>query len=77
MNTYRDIEAVCAWARRNVLAEGEDGSGSNKVSGLVMLSGLSPVDGTSTTGKGGGGRRELHAVYGVSCSRSNVAHSGL
>lgn len=29
--TYRDIEAVCAWARRHILREGEDGSGRNKV----------------------------------------------
>ena len=29
--TYRDLEAVCAWARKHVLREGEDGSGKNKV----------------------------------------------
>ncbi|CAM9953284.1 unnamed protein product, partial [Ectocarpus fasciculatus] len=34
--TYRDIEAVCAWARKNVLQEGEDGSGKNKGHGLIL-----------------------------------------
>ncbi|CAM9428247.1 unnamed protein product [Scytosiphon promiscuus] len=34
--TYRDIEAVCAWARKNVLREGEDGSGKNKGHGLIL-----------------------------------------
>ncbi|CAM9733442.1 unnamed protein product, partial [Hapterophycus canaliculatus] len=34
--TYKDIEAVCAWARRNVLQEGEDGSGRNKGHGLIL-----------------------------------------
>lgn len=34
--TYRDIEAVCTWARANVLREGEDGSGRNKGHGLIL-----------------------------------------
>lgn len=36
--TYRDIEAVCTWARANVLREGEDGSGRNKVRSCLQRS---------------------------------------